>query len=71
MRLVGSNADVPRSATFAAICAAAGVSVGCDATHVAGCEPSSPESDPQRAVPYMTEAWYCCAEPSLEDMRLV
>ena len=24
-----------------------------------------------RAVPHMTEAWYCCAEPSLEDMQLV
>ena len=25
----------------------------------------------RRAVPHMTEAWYCCAEPSVEDMRLV
>lgn len=25
----------------------------------------------RRAVPHMTEAWYCCAEPSPEDMRLV
>ena len=25
----------------------------------------------RRAVPHMTEAWYCCAEPSAEDMRLV
>jgi radical SAM superfamily enzyme YgiQ (UPF0313 family) len=24
-----------------------------------------------RPVPHMTEAWYCCAEPSPEDMRLV
>ena len=24
-----------------------------------------------RSVPHMTEAWYCCAEPSPEDMRLV
>ena len=24
-----------------------------------------------RAVPHMSEAWYCCAEPSAEDMRLV
>jgi len=25
----------------------------------------------RRAVPHMTEAWYCCAEPSAEDMQLV
>jgi len=25
----------------------------------------------RRAVPHMTEAWYCCAEPSPEDMQLV
>ena len=25
----------------------------------------------RRAVPHMTEAWYCCAEPSVEDVRLV
>lgn len=24
-----------------------------------------------RAVPHMNEAWYCCAEPSVEDMRLI
>jgi radical SAM superfamily enzyme YgiQ (UPF0313 family) len=24
-----------------------------------------------RTVPHMTEAWYCCAEPSAEDMRLL
>ena len=24
-----------------------------------------------RAVPHMNEAWYCCAEPSPEDMRLI
>ena len=26
---------------------------------------------PQRAVPTLSENWYCCAEPSAEDMRLV
>ena len=29
------------------------------------------KSKTRRAVPHMTEAWYCCAEPSVEDMRLV
>ena len=75
MRLVGSNANVARSATFAAIKEAAkGSDSGGDSTHVceSGCESSGhPSLTPQPAVPYMTEAWYCCAEPSLEDMRLV
>jgi radical SAM superfamily enzyme YgiQ (UPF0313 family) len=31
----------------------------------------SARSKTRRAVPHMTEAWYCCAEPSVEDMRLV
>jgi radical SAM superfamily enzyme YgiQ (UPF0313 family) len=31
----------------------------------------SARSKLRRAVPHMTEAWYCCAEPSVEDMRLV
>ena len=26
---------------------------------------------PQRAIPTLSENWYCCAEPSPEDMRLV
>jgi hypothetical protein len=29
------------------------------------------KSTAPRAVPHMTEAWYCCAEPSAEDMRLI
>jgi radical SAM superfamily enzyme YgiQ (UPF0313 family) len=64
MRLVGSNANVARSATFAAIWKEAAKN------HV----PESsrhPSLTPQPAVPYLTEAWYCCAEPSLEDLRLV
>ena len=28
-------------------------------------------SKARRTVPHMTEAWYCCAEPSPEDMRLI
>ena len=62
MRLVGSDANVARRATFAAICreATKGSESGDEAAKT-----------PQPAVPYMTEAWYCCAEPSLEDLRLV
>ena len=29
------------------------------------------KSKAPRPVPHMTEAWYCCAEPSPEDMRLI
>ena len=29
------------------------------------------KSKERRSVAHMTEAWYCCAEPSPEDMRLV
>jgi hypothetical protein len=61
MRLVGSNANVARRATFAAIQEAA---KGSDSGR-------HPSLTPQPAVPHMTEAWYCCAEPSLEDLRLV
>ncbi len=75
MRLVGSKANVSRSETFEKICSLAkGSDSGDDSTHVrvSKCESSRhPSLTPQRAVPYMTEAWYCCAEPSLEDMRLV
>jgi hypothetical protein len=30
-----------------------------------------PRRLPQRPVPILSENWYCCAEPSAEDMRLV
>ena len=76
MQLVGANVGASRSATFAAIRkeAAKGSDSGDGSTRVrdSGCESSRhPSLTPQRAVPYMTEAWYCCAEPSLEDLRLV
>jgi len=59
MRLVGIKVGASRRETFDAICALA--SAG---------RTTSPRSG-SRKVPFMTEAWYCCAEPSLEDMRLV
>jgi len=76
MRLVGSDANVARGSTFAAIWeeAAKASDSGDDSIHIS---PRARESSrhasltPQPAVPHMTEAWYCCAEPSLEDMRLV
>jgi len=69
MRLVGTKVGAPRSETFAAICAVVGSESGDASTHVPAsrCESSRHPT----LTPYMTEAWYCCAEPSLEDMRLV
>ena len=32
---------------------------------------ASAKAKTPRSVPHMTEGWYCCAEPSPEDMRLV
>jgi hypothetical protein len=65
MGLVGANVGASRSKTFEAICAvAAKASDSGESRH-------HPSLTPQPAVPYMTEAWYCCAEPSLEDLRLV
>ena len=76
MRLVGSDANVARGSTFAAIReeAAKGSDSGDDSTQISPRARESsrhPSLTSQPAVPYMTEAWYCCAEPSLEDVRLV
>jgi radical SAM superfamily enzyme YgiQ (UPF0313 family) len=63
MRRVGINARVPRAELFAAI---RGLSEGTEsdaaATHASASQP---------AIPILSENWYCCAEPSAEDMRLV
>jgi radical SAM superfamily enzyme YgiQ (UPF0313 family) len=55
MRLVGASAAQPRSAVFAAIDAMARSSAGVPAAtrHAVG----------DHAVPYVSEPWYCCAEP--------
>jgi len=58
MRLVGANVGASRSDSFEAIRALAGAQRGSGVSS-------------RRRVPYMNEAWYCCAEPSLEDLRLV
>jgi len=59
MTLVGANVGTSRRETFDAI------------RTVANGERTDQPRAASRKVPYMTEAWYCCAEPSLEDMRLV
>jgi len=75
MRRVGNNPRASRGETFAAIRDLV------DGTASGDMSPDvrSSRSDmsrhltlsPQPAVPILSENWYCCAEPSLEDMRLV
>jgi hypothetical protein len=66
MRRVGNNPRAPRAELFEAI---KGLSEGST--------DSGRESrrhltlSPQPAIPILSENWYCCAEPSAEDMRLV
>jgi len=60
MRIVGSAAGRPRTELFAQIAAAAGLNNPWGRTPPRGQTP-----------PYMTEAWYCCAEPGPEQVDLV
>jgi len=75
MRRVGNNPRASRSEVFEAIRSLSEGTVSGDAsTHVARSRSESgphPTLAPQRAVPILSENWYCCAEPSPEDMRLV
>jgi len=65
MRRVGNNARSARVELFKAIRSLSeGTESGAAATHA-----SAPSS--RRAIPVLSENWYCCAEPSPEDMRLV
>ncbi len=63
MRRIGNNPRAPRREMFDAIRGLfEGTESGAAATHA---------SAPQPAIPILSENWYCCAEPSAEDMRLV
>ena len=63
MRRVGINPRAPRAETFAAIRGLVGGTESGVATIHA--------SASHRPVPVLSENWYCCAEPSVRDMRLV
>jgi radical SAM superfamily enzyme YgiQ (UPF0313 family) len=75
MRRVGNNPHGHRAEVFAAIRDLfEGTESGAAATHASasGCESRRQlTQSPQRAIPILSENWYCCAEPSAEDMRLV
>ena len=73
MRRVGTNPHAPRAEMFEAI---RDLFEGTESasTHVRRFRRESRPHvalSPQRAVPILSENWYCCAEPSAEDMRLV
>jgi radical SAM superfamily enzyme YgiQ (UPF0313 family) len=61
MRRVGNNPRASRAETFAAI---RDLCAGTDSSHHV-------TLSRQPAIPILSENWYCCAEPSAEDMRLV
>jgi radical SAM superfamily enzyme YgiQ (UPF0313 family) len=64
MARVGNNPRAPRGEIFEALWnLSAGTGSGRATTR--------PRRLPQRPVPILSENWYCCAEPSAEDMRLV
>jgi hypothetical protein len=75
MRRVGTNSRAPRSDIFAAIHDLFQETASEDRSSqvTRSCREWSPPSTPgpQQAVPVLSENWYCCAEPSPEDMRLV
>ena len=65
MRIVGSGAGRPRLEVFMQIAAAAAAAGGGQVqSQVRG-------QVPGQVPPYMTEAWYCCAEPGPEQVDLV
>jgi len=55
MRIVSTGAAQPRGAVFAAIDATARAHAGVPAARR--------DPVPRRVVPYVSEPWYCCAEP--------
>jgi radical SAM superfamily enzyme YgiQ (UPF0313 family) len=65
MRLASDRALSSREETFAAIARAAGAHFTPE-TFSPGAFPLSPVP-----APYMTEAWYCCAEPGAEQLDTV
>jgi hypothetical protein len=75
MRRIGSNPRAPRAETFQAICDLVDGSESSAAPTDASAPGGEPRrrlrASPQPPIPILSENWYCCAEPSPEDMRLV
>jgi radical SAM superfamily enzyme YgiQ (UPF0313 family) len=73
MRLVSGGQQAPRDETFARIVASARAAAGLSAAESKPMSGAAPGSDPAtvrhrgQTPPYLTEAWYCCAEPTFAD----
>jgi hypothetical protein len=65
MRAVAAGSRRPRTEVFAQIAAVA------DSHHGRGPTPPCGLTARGQTPPYMTEAWYCCAEPGPEQVDLV
>jgi hypothetical protein len=63
-RLVGGRATAARRPMFEAITVAAHRRAGLPL-------PALPSTVVRPAVPYLSEPWYCCAEPSPEQLRTI
>ena len=64
MRIASARSLESRAQAFGAIAAAAGLDIDAPA-------PDSARPAPSAMPPYMTEAWYCCAEPGPEQLDTV
>ena len=62
MPIAAARSHESRAQAFAAIAAAAGLDIDASA-------PDSARPAPSAMPPYMTEAWYCCAEPGPEQLE--
>ena len=63
--LVGMGVSAERSETFARVWTAAHAAAGVVPP------PRQTEILPRAAIPYLTEPWYCCAEPTAEQEALI
>jgi hypothetical protein len=70
MRLASDRSAPSRDAAFAAVAEAAGVT-GLQVGAPLGSAAAGGARPALSAPPYMTEAWYCCAEPGPEQLETV
>jgi hypothetical protein len=68
MRIVGSGSRRSRTDVFAQIAALSGSTRGLALSAAPGLAPGLARG---LTPPYMTEAWYCCAEPGPEQVDTV
>ncbi len=64
--LVGGNLSAPRSEVFGSIWAVAHEAAGLPAGRLA-----DPFGEVPTIIPHLSEPWYCCAEPTSEQVALI